>query len=94
MSEKAKASRFMFDKPFTSDWLFWIFTFFVFANLYNGYQNVQSSGGYDLSSSFSVSSGLIDGAFRILFSWIMIFPIYLLRRIFRNMKRPQQDSGN
>lgn len=94
MTEKRKSSRFMFDKPFTSDWLFWIFTFLVFANLYNGYANVQSSGGYNLASSFSIVSGVIDGAFRILFSWIMIFPIYLIRKIIRKMRKPEQTSGD
>ena len=82
----SKNSKFMFDKPFTSDWLFWVFTLFLAVNVFNGVANVQASGGLDFSSSFSILSGLIDGVFRILISWVMVSPIYWIRRIIRKSK--------
>lgn len=83
-----KKSRLMFDLPVFSDWLFYLFIFFLFANWSGSFLRVQESGGVN-ASNFSIVSGSIDAAFGLLISWIMVTPFYWLRRIIRkNRKKP------
>ena len=81
----AKKSRLMFDLPIFSDWLFYLFLFFLFANWSGSFLRVQESGGVN-TSTFSLVSGSIDAAFGLLISWIMVVPFYLIRRIFRKIR--------
>ena len=80
-----KKSRFMFDLPVFSDWLFYLFLFFLFANWSGSFLRMQESGGIN-TSTFSLVSGSIDAAFGLLISWIMVVPFYLIRRIFRKIR--------
>jgi len=57
-----RKSRFMFDLPVFTDWLFYLFLFFLFANWFGSFNAVQESGGIN-TSTFSVISGSIDAAF-------------------------------
>lgn len=77
-----KKTKFLFDIPVSRDWLFYIFIFFLIVNIYSGLSNVVSSGGVDFSS-FSLMSGFFDAVFRIFFSWVVIIPIYLIRKMAR-----------
>jgi uncharacterized membrane protein (DUF485 family) len=70
---KNRKSKFLFDLPFTSDWLFWLFIFILLANLYNGFLNVQNSGGLNVSNSFSLISGLIDGDIPVVKNLLNLF---------------------
>ena len=82
---RARKSRFMFDLPFFTDWLFYLFIFFLLSNFYGSYQAVQQSGGVN-TSTFSLVSGSLDAAFGLLISWIMVAPVYWIRRFLRSRK--------
>lgn len=85
----AKKSRFMFDLPVFSDWLFYLFLFFLFANWSGSFLRVQESGGVN-TSTFSLVSGSIDAAFGLLISWIMVAPFYWVRRVIRKTRKQTQ----
>ena len=93
-----KKTRYLFDSPVMRDWLFWVFCFFLLANAVNALQRVSNSGGIDLSPASAVS-GTIDAAVQVLITWVMILPIYLIRKSIRKRKNkdyveiePQQDN--
>ena len=87
-----KKTRFLFDSPVTRDWMFYVFLVFLAANLVNGIQNVNSSGGIS-TSQFGIVSGLIDGAFRVFLSWFPIIPIiYGIRKQIRKKTRGIQEQ--
>jgi hypothetical protein len=78
-----KKTKFLFDVPVSKDWLFYVFLLVLASNLFSGFSNMSSSGGISTSSA-GIVSGLIDGAFRVLFSWFPIIPvIYIIRKQFR-----------
>jgi hypothetical protein len=82
-----KKSRFMFDLPVFTDWLFYLFLFFLFANWSGSFNSVQESGGIN-TSTISVISGTIDAAFGLLISWIMVAPFYWSRKLIRRVRKP------
>ena len=82
-----KKTKFLFDLPVTKDWLFWIFVVFAAANVLSAIQRVNQSGGVN-TSSFSLLSGLIDGIFNILSAYILVIPIYFIRKAIRKSKDP------
>jgi len=83
---KALQTLFLFDRPLSGDWLFYVFLVIALANVVNGISNVMESGGFTLDS-FGLVSGLLDGAFRIFFSWFPIVPIaYSIRKIVRKKR--------
>jgi hypothetical protein len=81
-----RKSRFMFDLPVFTDWLFYLFLFFLFANWFGSFNAVQESGGIN-TSTFSLISGSIDAAFGLLISWIMVAPFYWIRRVIRKTRK-------
>ena len=84
-----KKTKFLFDVPITRDWLFYVFLFILASNVINGFSNVSSSGGFSTSSA-GIISGVLDGAFRVVFSWFPIIPIiYVIRKQIRK-KKPSQ----
>lgn len=83
---RARKSRFMFDLPIFTDWLFYLFIFLLLSNWYGSFQSVQQSGGVN-TSTFSLVSGSLDAAFGILISWIMLTPFYWVRRFVRARKK-------
>ena len=83
---RARKSRFMFDLPVFTDWLFYLFIFLLLSNWYGSYQSVQQSGGVN-TSTFSLVSGSLDAAFGLLISWIMLTPFYWVRRFVRSRKK-------
>lgn len=86
-AEVMKKTTFLFDKPVTSDWLFWVFTVSLGANVINGASNVVNSGGLVFSTG-GIISGLLDGLFRVLFAWFPLIPIiYLIRKLIRKRKK-------
>jgi hypothetical protein len=84
-----KKSRFMFDLPVFSDWLFYLFLFFLFANWSGSFLRVQELGGVN-TSIFSLVSGSIDATFGLLISWVMVAPFYWMRRLIRKSKNSSQ----
>ncbi len=89
-----KKTRFLFDTPVTRDWMFYVFLVFLAANLVNGIQNVNSSGGLS-TSPFGIVSGLIDGTFRVFLSWFPIIPIiYAIRKGIRKKTRGIQEQSH
>ncbi len=80
-----RKSRFMFDLPVFSDWLFYLFIFFLFANWSGSFSRVQESGGIN-TSTFSLVSGSIDAVFGLIISWIMVAPFYWVRRFIRRVR--------
>ncbi len=80
-----KQTRFLFDLPVKKDWLFWIFVVFAAANVLSAIQRVNQSGGVN-TSSFSLVSGLFDGLFNILSAYILVIPIYFIRKAIRKSK--------
>ena len=82
-----KKSIFLFEKPLTSDWIFWVFTALLAVNVLSGVSNVVNSGGPTLSTG-GIISGLIDGLFRVLLSWFPFIPIlYVIRKLIRRLRK-------
>ena len=84
-----KKTKFLFDLPVTKDWLFWIFIVFAGANALNAIQRVNQSGGVN-TSSFSLLSGLIDALVTILSAYILVIPIYFIRKAIRKSKKSEE----
>lgn len=83
-------SKFMFDQPYKSDWLFWVFIAFLGVNLISGFSNsINSINGQ--RDSFDLVSGSIDLLFRAVFSWIIVSPIYWVRRFIRKQRAAQSE---
>ena len=82
-----KKTKFLFDLPVTKDWLFWVFIVFAGANALSAIQRVNQSGGVN-TSSFSLLSGLIDALFGLLSAYIIVVPIYFIRKAIRKSKDP------
>ena len=86
-----KKTKFLFDVPVTKDWLFIVFLSFLTINVIGGLANVSASGGLT-TSTLGIVSGLLDGAFRIVFSWFPLIPIiYVIRKQIRK-KKPNQEN--
>lgn len=86
-----RKTKFLFDVPITKDWLFYLFLIILASNIFNGLSNVSSSGGISTSTG-GVLSGLIDGAFRIIFAWFPFVPIvYFIRQQIRKRKNRNSD---
>ena len=81
-----KKTKFLFDLPVTKDWLFWIFIVIAGANALSAIQRVNQSGGVN-TSSFSLLSGLIDALVTILSAYILVIPIYFIRKAIRKSKK-------
>jgi hypothetical protein len=86
-----KKTKFLFDVPVIKDWLFIVFLFILATNVISGLSNVSASGGFSTTTGGLVS-GLLDGAFRVLFSWFPIIPIiYAIRKQIRKRKPTQAN---
>ena len=84
-----KKTKFLFDLPVTKDWLFWMFIVFAGANALSAIQRVNQSGGVN-TSSFSLLSGLIDALVTILSAYILVIPIYFIRKAIRKSKKSEE----
>ncbi len=84
-SGQMKKTKYLFDSPVMRDWLFWVFCLFLLANAVNALQRVSNSGGINFSP-VSAISGTIDAAVQVLITWVMILPIYLIRKSIRKRK--------
>lgn len=84
-----KKTKFLFDLPVTKDWLFWIFIVIAGANALSAIQRVNQSGGVN-TSSFSLLSGLIDALVTILSAYILVIPIYFIRKAIRKSKKSEE----
>ena len=84
-----KKTKFLFDLPVTKDWLFWIFIVIAGANALSAIQRVNQSGGVN-TSSFSLLSGLIDALFTIVSAYILVIPIYFIRKAIRKSKKSEE----
>ena len=82
-----KKTKFLFDLQVTKDWLFWVFVVIAGANALNAIQRVNQSGGVN-TSSFSILSGLIDALFGLLSAYIIVIPLYFIRKVVRKSKDP------
>jgi hypothetical protein len=82
----------LFEKPVTSDWLFWVFTVFLCVNVLSGVSNVVNSGGLVFSTG-GIISGLLDGLFRVVLSWFPLIPIiHLVRKLIRKLRKSGSDA--
>jgi hypothetical protein len=87
-----KKTLFLFEKPVTSDWLFWVFAVFLCVNVLSGVSNVVNSGGLVFSTG-GIISGLLDGLFRVVLSWFPLIPIiHLVRRLIRKLRKSGSDA--
>jgi hypothetical protein len=87
-----KKTVFLFEKPVTSDWLFWVFTVFLCVNVLSGVSNVVNSGGLVFSTG-GIISGLLDGLFRVVLSWFPLIPIiHLVRKLIRKLRKSGSDA--
>lgn len=86
-----KQTKFLFDKPVTKDWLFWIFIVIAGLNGINAFQGVTQSGGVN-TSTFSLVSGTIDGLFVLSSAYIWVVPIYFIRKLIRKSKNKGQSG--
>jgi hypothetical protein len=84
-----KKTKFLFDVPVTKDWLFIVFVLILASNVIGGLSNVSASGGFSTSGG-GLISGILDGAFRVVFSWFPIIPIiYAIRKQIRKRNTNQ-----
>lgn len=81
-----KQTKFLFDKPVANDWLFWIFVVLASLSGIGALQRVNESGGIN-TSTFSVISGTIDGLVVVFSTYILVIPIYLIRKFVRKRNR-------
>lgn len=87
-----KKTVFLFEKPVTSDWLFWVFTVIVSLNVLSGVSNVVNSGGLVLSTG-GIISGIFDGLLRVILSWFPFIPIiHLVRKLIRKLRKSGGDA--
>ena len=87
-----KQTKFLFDKPVTKDWLFWVFVTLGALSGIAALQRVNESGGVN-TSTFSLVSGTIDALFVIFSTYILVIPIYLIRRFIRKKNKVEADSS-
>lgn len=86
-----KQTKFLFDKPVTKDWLFWVFVVLAALSGVGAIQRVNESGGVN-TSTFSVLSGSIDAIVVIFSAYILIIPIYLVRKFIRKKNKVNLGS--
>lgn len=86
-----KQTKFLFDKPVTNDWLFWVFVAFAGLSGVGAIQRVNESGGVN-TSTFSLLSGTIDALVRIFSTYLLVIPIYLVRKFVRKRNRIETES--
>ena len=87
-----KQTRFLFDRPVTSDWLFWVFLVLTALNGINAIQRVNESGGVN-TSTFSLLSGTIDALVVIFSTYILVIPIYWVRKFIRKRNKVDAESA-
>lgn len=85
-------SKFMFDQPYKSDWLFWVFIALLGINLISAFSNSFTSINNQISS-INLVSGSIDLLFRAVFSWVIVSPIYWVRRSIRKQKTAHSEMA-
>jgi glucan phosphoethanolaminetransferase (alkaline phosphatase superfamily) len=88
-----KQTKFLFDKPVTKDWLFWVFIILAALNGIFAFQGVTQSGGVN-TSTFSLVSGTIDGLFVLFSAFIWVIPIYFIRKLIRKSRDKKQSDEN
>jgi ABC-type antimicrobial peptide transport system permease subunit len=80
-SAGVRRTRFLFDNPVLSDWLFWVFTVTLASSILSGVPNV-------LNSSNRLISGVFGILLLVIFAWFPIIPvIYLIRKSVRKRKK-------
>ncbi|CAN2232984.1 hypothetical protein MCEBLUE5_00201 [Candidatus Planktophila versatilis] len=80
-----RQTKFLFDTPVTKDWLFWVFVVLSALSGVGAIQRVNESGGVN-TSTFSILSGTIDALVVIFSAYILIIPIYFIRKAIRKSK--------
>lgn len=86
-----KQTKFLFDKPVTKDWLFWVFIVIAALNGINAFQGVTKSGGVN-TSTYSLVSGSIDGLFVLFSAFIWVVPIYVIRKLIRKSRNKGESE--
>ena len=86
-----KQTKYLFDKPVTKDWLFWVFVAFAALNGIAAIQRVNESGGVN-TSTFSLLSGTIDALVVIFSTYLLVIPLYLVRKFVRKRNRIEAES--
>ena len=86
-----KQTKFLFDKPVTNDWLFWVFVAFSALSGVGAIQRVNESGGVN-TSTFSLLSGTIDALVVIFSTYLLVIPIYLVRKFVRKRNGLEAES--
>ena len=81
-----RQTKFLFDTPVTKDWLFWVFVVLAALSGVGAIQRVNESGGVN-TSTFSILSGTIDALVVIFSTYIIVIPIYLVRRFIRKKNK-------
>jgi len=81
MSEEARKTILLFNRPVTGDWLFWVFMVTLAFSSLSSVPNV-------LNSSNSVISGVFDILFLVIFAWFPLIPVtYFIRRLVRKRRK-------
>jgi hypothetical protein len=85
-----KQTKYLFDNPVTGDWLFWVFIGLSGLNAIGAIQRVGESGGIN-TSTFSLVSGAIDALFVFVVSYILILPVFLIRKLIRKSRAKSEE---
>lgn len=86
-----KQTKFLFDNPVTKDWLFWVFVALATLSAVGAIQRVNESGGVN-TSTFSLLSGTIDALVVIFSTYLLVIPIYLVRKFVRKRNRLEAET--
>jgi hypothetical protein len=82
MSEEARKTILLFNRPVTGDWLFWVFMVTLASSSLSGLPNI-------LNSSNGFISGVFDILFLVIFAWFPLIPvIYIIRKLVHKRKKP------
>jgi hypothetical protein len=84
--DDVRQTKFLFDTPVTKDWLFWVFVVLAALSGVGAIQRVNESGGVN-TSTFSILSGTIDALVVIFSAYILVIPLYLVRKFIRKRNK-------
>lgn len=88
---KKKQVRFLFNRPYRSDFIFWLFIILVILQIATSISNTLRSGGID-TSTISLVTGPIDFTLRLITAYLFTVPILLIRKVVRR-KRIYRELG-
>jgi hypothetical protein len=83
----------LFKRPITKDWVFYVYLVSVAIDSLGSISTVLGQGGPFLDNSASVVSGSIDALSHLLISYVLVFPILIIRRVIAAGRSRKTDNS-